>query len=247
MATNTTSYRWTVNQGQDEKLEITLTDSVNLSVGNPPDLSSGGILARMAVRSSFTASSTVAQLFSYTIAASTTIVFASRPTGGDTITLIDNAGSPVTKTYKANDATTSGTLDGSEVLFDTDTNNNTTATQFAAAVNHANGHNGSITAVASGATVTLTQGTAGLSGNSNVTVSQSGSAISSSNFSGGFDAEITLANKGLTTVNLTNAVTSSLTAPATFLYDIELVNYPSTGKVFRLLEGTIITRPEITR
>tara|TARA_R110002012_G_scaffold316340_1_gene531182 strand:- start:520 stop:1251 length:732 start_codon:yes stop_codon:yes gene_type:complete len=243
MATNTTSYRWIVNQGQDESLFVRLTNSD----GTLPDLSSGGITAQMFVKSSYSTISTVAKLFSYTITAGGSIIFGSRPTANETITLIDNAGSPVTKTYKANDATTSGTLDGTDVLFDTDTNQTTTATQFAAAVNHSNGHNGSITATASGSTVTLTQGTAGKGGNTTITVVQAGSAITSNSFSGGYDAEITLANKGETTINLTNAVTAALTAPATFIYDIELINYPSTGKIFRLLEGTIVTRPEITK
>jgi hypothetical protein len=243
MATNTTSYRWVVNQGQDESLFVRLTNSD----GTLPDLTSGGITARMHVKTSYSASSTVAKVHSYTVTAGGSITFASRPTANETITLIDNAGSPVTKTYKASDATTSGTLDGTDVLFDTDTNQTTTATQFAAAVNHSNGHNGSITATASGSTVTLTQGTAGKGGNTTIAVVQAGSAISSTSFSGGYDAEITLANKGETTINLTNEVTAALTSPATFVYDIELTNYPTSSKIFRLLEGTIVTRPEITK
>tara|TARA_Y100001973_G_scaffold88233_1_gene133153 strand:+ start:5219 stop:5950 length:732 start_codon:yes stop_codon:yes gene_type:complete len=243
MATKTTSYRWTVNQGQDESLLVRLTDSS----GALPDLSSGGVTATMFIKTSYSSVSAVAKIYSYTIAAGGSVTFASRPTANDTITLTDNAGSPVTKTYKASDATTSGTLDGTDVLFDTDTNQTTTAAQFAAAVNHSNGHNGSITATASGSAVTLTQGTAGKGGNTTITVVQAGSAISASNFSNGYDAEITLANKGETTINLTNEVTAALSAPSTFLYDIELGNYPSTGKVFRLLEGTVVTRPEITK
>lgn len=243
MATNTTSYRWIVNQGQDESLFIRLTNAD----GSLPDLSSGGITARMFVKTSYSTVSTVAKVHSYVIAAGTTITFASRPTEDETITLIDNESSIKTKTYIAKDAGTSGNLDGSNVIFDTGTDQTGTAASFATAVNSANGHATGITAVASGTSVTLTQDTGGKGGNTAVTVVQAGSAISSSSFTGGYDAEITLANKGETTVNLTNEVTSALSAPATFIYDVELTNYPSTGKVFRLVEGTIVTRPEITK
>ena len=241
MATNTTAYRWTVNQGQDESLFVRLTNSD----GSLPDLSSGGITARMHVKTSYTASSTVAKVHSYTIAAGGSITFASRPTEDETITLVSTDGT--SKTFVAKDTGSNGALDGSNVIFDTGTDQTGTAASFATAVNHSNGHASTITAVASGTTVTLTQDTAGKSGNTSITVVQAGSAISSTSFSGEYDAEITLANKGETTINLTNEVTAALNSPSTFIYDVELTNYPTSSKIFRLLEGTIVTRPEITK
>ena len=123
MASNTTAYRWTVNQGQDESLLVRLTNAD----GTLPDLSSGGITARMHVKTSYTSASTVARVHSYTIAAGGSITFVSRPTEGETITLIDNESSIKTKTYVAKDTGVNGNLDGSNVIFDTGTDQTGTA------------------------------------------------------------------------------------------------------------------------
>lgn len=238
MAT-TTSYRWIVNQGQDESLVITFTDSSGAVV----DLSSA--TAEMQLRTGYSASSAATTVYSTARAASTTVTFNSRPTEDETITLVSTDGT--SKTYVAKDAGTSGNLDGSNVIFDTGTDQTGTAASFATAVNHSNGHASTITAVASGTSVTLTQDAANLSGNTTPTIVQAGSAITAPAFTGGFDSEITLTSGGVVTVNLTDINTAALTAPSNFVYDIELTGYPSAGKKYRLLEGTINTRPEVTK
>ena len=241
MAT-TTSYRWIVNQGQDESLVITFTDSSGAVV----DLSSA--TAEMQLRTGYSASSAATTVYSTAKAASTTVTFNSRPTENETITLIDNESSIKTKTYIAKDADTSGNEDGSgNVIFDTGTDQTGTAASFATAVNHSNGHASTITAVASGTSVTLTQDATGLAGNTTPTIVQAGTAITAPAFTGGFDSEITLTSGGVVTVNLTDTNTAALTAPSNFVYDIELTGYPSAGKKYRLLEGTINTRPEVTK
>lgn len=239
--TTTTSYRWIVNQGQDESLVITFTDSS----GGVVDLSSA--TAEMQLRTGYSASSATTTVYSTAQAATTTVTFNSRPTANETITLVSTNGT--SKTYKASDAATSGTVDGgdSTVLFDTDTNQTTTATEFAEAVNDNDGHGSTITAVASGTSVTLTQDTAGLAGNTTPTIVQAGSAMTAPAFTGGFDSEITLTSGGVVTVNLTDTNTAALAAPSNYVYDIELTGYPTAGKKYRLLEGTINTRPEVTK
>ena len=238
MAT-TTSYRWIVNQGQDESLVITFTDSS----GGVVDLSSA--TAEMQLRTGYSASSATTTVYSTARAASTTVTFNSRPTEDETITLVSTDGT--SKTYVAKDAGTSGNLDGSNVIFDTGTDQTGTAASFATAVNHSNGHASTITAVASGTSVTLTQDATGLAGNTTPTIVQAGTAITAPAFTGGFDSEITLTSGGVVTVNLTDTNTAALTAPSNFVYDIELTGYPSAGKKYRLLEGTINTRPEVTK
>ena len=238
MAT-TTSYRWIVNQGQDESLVITFTDSS----GGVVDLSSA--TAEMQIRTAYSASSASTTIYSVAKAASTTVTFNSRPTEDETITLVSTDGT--SKTYVAKDTGTSGNLDGSNVIFDTGTDQTGTAASFATAVNHSNGHASTITAVASGTSVTLTQDAANLSGNTTPTIVQAGTAITAPAFTGGFDSEITLTSGGVVTVNLTDINSAALTAPSNFVYDIELTGYPSAGKKYRLLEGTINTRPEVTK
>jgi len=239
--TTTTSYRWIVNQGQDESLVITFTDSS----GGVVDLSSA--TAEMQLRTGYSSGSATTTVYSTAKAASTTVTFNSRPTENETITLIDNESSIKTKTYIAKDTGTSGNLDGSNVIFDTGTDQTGTAASFATAVNSANGHATGITAVASGTSVTLTQDTAGLAGNTTPTVVQAGTAITAPAFTGGFDSEITLTSGGVVTVNLTDTNTAALAAPSNYVYDIELTGYPTAGKKYRLLEGTINTRPEVTK
>ena len=238
MAT-TTSYRWIVNQGQDESLVITFTDSS----GGGVDVSSA--TAEMQIRTGYSAASASTTIYSVAKAASTTVTFNSRPTEDETITLVSTDGT--SKTYVAKDTGTSGNLDGSNVIFDTGTDQTGTAASFATAVNHSNGHASTITAVASGTSVTLTQDAANLSGNTTPTIVQAGTAITAPAFTGGFDSEITLTSGGVVTVNLTDINTAALTAPSNFVYDIELTGYPSAGKKYRLLEGTINTRPEVTK
>ena len=238
MAT-TTSYRWIVNQGQDESLVITFTDSS----GGVVDLSSA--TAEMQIRTGYSAASASTTIYSVAKAASTTVTFNSRPTEDETITLVSTDGT--SKTYVAKDTGTSGNLDGSNVIFDTGTDQTGTAASFATAVNHSNRHASTITAVASGTSVTLTQDAANLSGNTTPTIVQAGTAITAPAFTGGFDSEITLTSGGVVTVNLTDINTAALTAPSNFVYDIELTGYPSAGKKYRLLEGTINTRPEVTK
>lgn len=238
MAT-TTSYRWIVNQGQDESLVITFTDSS----GGVVDLSSA--TAEMQLRTGYSTGSATTTVYSTARAASTTVTFNSRPTEDETITLVSTDGT--SETYIAKDSGTTGDTAGDNVIFVTSATASTTATNFATAVNDSDGHLNKIDPVPSGASVTLTQDTAGLAGNTTPTVVQAGSAIVVSAFTGGFDSEITLTSGGVVTVNLTDTNTAALAAPSNYVYDIELTGYPTAGKKYRLLEGTINTRPEVTK
>jgi len=114
---------------------------------------------------------------------------------GETITLIDAAGSPVTKTYKfMNSSTSNGAIDGGDstihIAIQGETSKEGLVDNIEQAVEHANGHNGSITVSRSGAALTLTQGTAGTAGNTTITFSSgidTSTEISKTNFTGGTD------------------------------------------------------------
>ena len=104
-----------------------------------------------------------------------------------------------------------------------------------------------VTAVATDTEIVLTQDAAGKAGNTTLTTNYPNAVATS--FTGGHDSEavVSTSTAGLITVTLTSEKTAALSAPATYLFDIELTNYPSSGKKFRVLEGTIKVRPEVTR
>ena len=114
---------------------------------------------------------------------------------GETITLIDAAGSPVTKTYKfMNSSTSNGAIDGGDstihIAIQGEDTKEGLVDNIEQAVEHANGHNGSISVSRSGAALTLTQGTAGTAGNTTITFSSgidTSTEISKTNFTGGTD------------------------------------------------------------
>ena len=93
------------------------------------------------------------------------------------IQLIDAAGTPVTKKYvpvangdaiATSTTQTIGSVSGA-VAFQVGANATATATNLETAIEHANGHNGSISVSNSSGTLTLTQGTAGTAGNTAIT------------------------------------------------------------------------------
>tara|TARA_R100001440_G_scaffold23173_5_gene37716 strand:- start:10301 stop:12763 length:2463 start_codon:yes stop_codon:yes gene_type:complete len=107
----------------------------------------------------------------------------------DTFTLTDTAGlngasSQVTKTYTAK-AAEGATATNQE--FEIGGSAAGTATNIANMVNSSNGHNGSIIAEASGATVTFTQRVAGLAGNTTVAETSSEASFGTATFTGGED------------------------------------------------------------
>ena len=114
---------------------------------------------------------------------------------GETITLIDAAGSPVTKTYKfMNSSTSNGAIDGGDstihIAIQGEDTKEGLVDNIEQAVEHANGHNGSISVSRSGAALTLTQGTAGTAGNTTITFSSginTTTEVSKTNFTGGTD------------------------------------------------------------
>lgn len=117
---------------------------------------------------------------------------------GETITLIDNAGSPVTKTYKfMNSSTTNGAIDGGDgyihIAIQGEDTKEGLVDNIEQAVEHSNGHNGSIGVSRSGAVLTLTQGAIGTSGNTTITFSggiNTSTEVSKTNFTGGLDQYI---------------------------------------------------------
>ena len=107
----------------------------------------------------------------------------------ETFTLIDTAGldgasTQVTKTYTAK-AAEGATATNQE--FEIGGSAAATATNIANMVNSSNGHNGSIIAEASGATVTFTQRIAGTAGNTAVAETSSEASFSTVTFTGGTD------------------------------------------------------------
>jgi hypothetical protein len=99
---------------------------------------------------------------SATTAATATVAFTGAATADQTIVLIDAAG--LSKTYTAKDATSA--TDGQFIK----TDKNAAATALKACIEHANGHNGTITVADNGSgTLTLTQATAGTDGNTAIT------------------------------------------------------------------------------
>ena len=242
-----TSYEWTINQGQDETLDITFKDSS----GSPITLHglSPAVTAEMQLREAFTSSSSSAKVLSAATAATATVTFTGANNVADkTLTITDTAGTG--KTFKVSSSSTGTQLTAAstgvlQVLSVEDKANASDAANALAA--GINGASINITASASGEVVTLTQDAAGTAGNTTITTSfPNATAI---DFTGGLDADITISSSttGLVTVLLPNATTAALSAPETYLYDIELTNYPSDGRKFRLLEGTIKVRPEVTR
>ena len=117
---------------------------------------------------------------------------------GETITLIDNAESPVTKTYKfMNSSTTNGAIDGGDgyihIAIQGEDTKEGLVDNIEQAVEHANGHNGSISVSRSGAVLTLTQGTIGTGGNTTITFSggiNTSTEVSKTDFTGGLDQYI---------------------------------------------------------
>ena len=108
------------------------------------------------------------------------------------IQIINGAGTPVTKKYVpvangdaiATGATqTIGDVSGA-VAFQEGANAAATATNLETAIEHANGHNGSITVSRSTATLNLTQGTVGTAGNTAITLSNT-TNVSRTNFANG--------------------------------------------------------------
>ena len=107
----------------------------------------------------------------------------------ETFTLIDTAGldgasTQVTKTYTAK-AAESATATSQE--FEISGSAAGTATNIANMVNSSNGHNGSIIAEASSATVTFTQRIAGTAGNTAVAETSSEASFGTATFTGGTD------------------------------------------------------------
>jgi len=121
---------------------------------------------------------------SATTAATATITFSGAATANQTIQLIDAAG--LSKTYTAKDATSATA--GQFIKTDKDA----AATALKACIEHANGHNGTITVADSEAGVlTLTQATAGTAGNTTITegldntAALGGDAATADEFTGG--------------------------------------------------------------
>jgi hypothetical protein len=122
---------------------------------------------------------------SATTAATVTITFSGVPAVDQTIILIDAAATSKTYTAKAAESATAGQFNRASTAA-------AAATSLKACIEHANGHNGTITVADSGAGVlTLTQATAGTAGNTAITetlantVALGGDAATSNQFTGG--------------------------------------------------------------
>ena len=108
------------------------------------------------------------------------------------IEIIDGAGSPVTKKYvpvKSGDAIATGATQNigsvsGAVAFQVGADATATGNSLDSAIEHANGHNGSIISVASSGTLSLTQTTAGTGGNTTITLSNT-SNTTKTNFANG--------------------------------------------------------------
>ena len=116
--------------------------------------------------------------------ATATITFSGAATVDEQITIIDSAG--LSKTYTAKGATTAASLQ----FINTDAT--AAATALKTCIDHANGHNGSITVVNDGGgRLDLTQGTIGSAGNTTITENLTNVAVSNftSGYGGAFDGQ----------------------------------------------------------
>ena len=163
---------------------------------------------------------------------------------GDAVTLISQDGT--TKTYVFQTGGSTGALDGSEVIVALAASAELCAAELVTAIAHSAGHtNSKLTTGRTAGVVTITNATGGAAGNT--TITETGSNISAVSFTGGYDSEITMSALGVVVVNLSDTNTASLTAPSTYVFDLELTGYPSALKKYRLLEGTVLVRPEVTK
>ena len=149
---------------------------------------------------------------------------------GETITITDTSG--LTKTYEFASGTGNGTiLSNGNIAINTAAANGTTMARIAIAINHANGHNGSITAASPGATLTnLTQGTSGANGNTIITTTLDSSLLTVTSFTGGTstfgearDLQVYLVRDSLESDNAKFVVknqTETIYAESDFIYDI---------------------------
>ena len=103
---------------------------------------------------------------------------------GKTYTLTDTNG--LTKTYEFTSSGTTGTiLPNGNILSFLQAGVANTLIKMAAAINHSNGHAGSITAARVGFKVNLTQAVAGANGNTNLSTNLASTFLSTSHFTGG--------------------------------------------------------------
>ena len=163
---------------------------------------------------------------------------------GDSVTLISQDGT--SKTYVFQTGGITGNTDGTDVIVDLEASAELCAAELATAIASPAGHqNAKLTTSRSGGVLTITNATGGSAGNT--TITETGSSMTVANFTGGYDSEISMTDAGVVTVSLSDTNTAALSAPANYVYDLELTGYPSAGKKYRLLEGTINVRPEVTK
>lgn len=155
------------------------------------------------------------------------------PTGdfnGETITITDTSG--LTKTYEFSTTVGTGTIMANgNVAILVHAANATTMSRIASAINHSNGHAGSITASSSGATLTsLTQAVSGINGNTIITTTLSASLLTVTSFSGGSstfkearDLQVYLVRDSLESKHAKFVVknqTETIYAESSFVYDV---------------------------
>ena len=116
------------------------------------------------------------------VAATATITFTDAPTLDSTVTLISTDGTSKTYTAKGSE-----NLSSLQFVRSSATN---AATSLKSCIEHANGHDGKITVSRDGATLTLTQATAGFAGNTQVTEAGDGDGHTDiSSFTGGAEPD----------------------------------------------------------
>lgn len=122
-----------------------------------------------------------------TAAATATITITGEVNVGGTITIIDSAGKSVNYTSAVLED-----LNSNEFI---NTDANAAATSLASAINHANGHAGTIVAAADAGVITLTQSTLGSAGNTVIT--ENADNLTANSFSGGTGGEAAPVIRGL--------------------------------------------------
>ena len=111
------------------------------------------------------------QQSSSSVKATASFTFTSVATLDGTIQLIDGAGTPVQRVYQFKDNVTSGTVDGANIHVNRGSTFSDSASELKTAIDHANGHAGSIVVTISDGSVSLQQSTAG-SHNTTITLDQ---------------------------------------------------------------------------
>ena len=212
-----TYFQWASN-GSNTDCASALSAAINHANGHPSTITASPSSATVNLSHDITgAAGNAATLVRNEVGDSAATISGANFTGGVTevngtstpyIQIINAAGTPITKKYvpvKNGDALGNGNNGGGSIgdvsggiAFQEGASATATATNLELAIEHTNGHDGSITVSRSSGVLTLTQATTGTAGNTTITLSNT-SKTTRSSFTGG--ANITTPNAYISITN----------------------------------------------